>query len=158
MDHQTHGSCHCSLHGLCRIRRNVLEIKKMIRMSPKTFVTAINCMDGRVQEPIINWMKQQYKADYVDMITDPGPIKNLAENTPSSINKSIKNRLDISINKHGSRFIAVIGHYDCAGNPVDKETQITQIKNSMNTIKSWGFPATIIGLWIDQNWTVHKIR
>lgn len=39
------------------------------------FVTAINCMDGRVQEPVIKWMKEKYNATYVDMITEAGPNK-----------------------------------------------------------------------------------
>ena len=34
------------------------------------FVTAINCMDGRVQVPVIEWLKKEYKADDVDMITE----------------------------------------------------------------------------------------
>ncbi len=126
-------------------------------MLHKTFVTAINCMDGRVQEPVISYLKKHCNADYIDMITDPGPIKYLAENTHSAITESIKNRLNTSITKHRSRLVAVIGHYDCAGNPVDKETQLTQINNSINTIQSWGYPIDIIGLWINENWTVHKI-
>jgi hypothetical protein len=92
------------------------------------------------------------------MITEPGPIQYLAENTPTAINESIKNRLNTSITKHGSQLIAVIGHYDCAGNPVDKDTQLTQINNSIKTIKSWGYTATLIGLWIDETWTVHEIK
>jgi hypothetical protein len=43
------------------------------------FVTAINCMGGRVQLPEINWMMQNLSADYVDMITEPGPDKIFAE-------------------------------------------------------------------------------
>jgi carbonic anhydrase len=158
MDHQNYGNPCRSLHGLCRIRCYLLEIKKRIFMSPKTFVTAINCMDGRVQEPIINWMKQQYNADYIDMITEPGPIKDLSDTTPSRINESIQNRLEVSITKHKSRLVAVIGHYDCAGNPVDKKTQLIQINNSIKTIKSWGYIIDIIGLWIDENWMVHEIK
>lgn len=127
-------------------------------MEPKTFVTAINCMDGRVQEPVIDWLKKHFNADYIDMITEPGPIKYLAENTPSAINESIENRLNTSITKHRSRLVAVIGHHDCAGNPVNKETQITQINNSINTIQSWGYTIDIIGLWIDENWIVHEIK
>jgi len=126
-------------------------------MDNKKFVTAINCMDGRVQIPVIEWMKKQYSADYVDMITEPGPNKILAENKPSPILDSIKNRVEISVRKHRSSVCAIFGHFDCAGNPVEKETQIHQIKTAMKTIQSWGFPITVIGLWIDEQWNVHKI-
>ena len=33
----------------------------------------------------------------------------------------IRRAVSISIEKHGSRIIAEVGHYDCAGNPGDRE-------------------------------------
>ena len=122
------------------------------------FVTAINCMDGRVQLPAIEWMMKKYNAKYVDMISEPGPIKILDEDKNSCLVESIKNRIDVSVNKHLSRVIAIIGHYDCAGNPVEKEIQIKQIKNSIKKVSSWNFNAEIIGLWIDENWEVSEIE
>ena len=126
-------------------------------MSEKKFVTAINCMDGRVQLPVIDWMKKQYAADFVDMITEPGPNKILAENKPCDLIESLKKRVEISVIKHASTNIAIVGHFDCAGNPVENETQLNQIKKSVKTIQSWGFNIPVIGLWIDDLWMVHKI-
>lgn len=126
-------------------------------MNKKKFVTAINCMDGRVQLPVIHWMKKEYGAEYVDMITEPGPVKILAENTPNLLVESLRKRTDISVNKHGSTCIAVIGHFDCAGNPVGKEIQLEQIKKSLYTLQTWGFSMKTIGLWVDENWTVQRI-
>ena len=37
------------------------------------FCTVINCMDGRVQLPVIRHMKERFNAEYVDSITEPGP-------------------------------------------------------------------------------------
>ncbi len=126
-------------------------------MMTKKFVTAINCMDGRVQLPVIDWMKKHHAADCVDMITEPGPVKILAENKPRTLIESLRKRVKISVRKHGSTCIAVIGHFDCAGNPVGKETQIEQIKASLKRIQSWGFPIELIGLWVDEHWQVHTI-
>jgi hypothetical protein len=126
-------------------------------MSIKKFVTAINCMDGRVQLPVIDWMKKHTQADFVDMITEPGPNKILAENNQIDLLQSLKKRVEISVLKHASSQIAIIGHFDCAGNPVDKETQLGQIKTSVQIIQSWGFQIPVIGLWVDDHWTVHKI-
>ena len=58
-------------------------------MKDKKFATAINCMDGRVQLPVINYLKDQYKIDYVDMITEPGPIKILSELKDNKLVESI---------------------------------------------------------------------
>jgi len=126
-------------------------------MSSKKFATAINCMDGRVQLPVIDWLKTQFNVDYVDMITEPGPNKILAENKPSWLIESLQRRVKISVDKHQSLGIAVIGHYDCAGNPVEKDQQILQIKTAVKTLQSWGFDLPVIGLWIDDQWTVQRV-
>ena len=41
------------------------------------FAAAINCMDGRIQIAIIRHLKKKYGIKYVDIITEPGPIKYL---------------------------------------------------------------------------------
>ncbi len=126
-------------------------------MSTKKFVTAINCMDGRVQLPIIEWMKAQFSADFVDMITEAGPNKILADNNNIHLIQSLKKRVEISVMKHASFQIAIVGHADCAGNPVDKETQVEQVKIAVRTVQSWGFQTPVVGLWVDDHWAVHKI-
>ncbi len=126
-------------------------------MSNMKFATAINCMDGRVQIPVIEWLKKEYGVSYIDMITEPGPNKILAENKDSAVIESIKRRVEISVNKHASKLIAIVGHYDCAGNPVEKNTQLKQILSAIKTVKLWNFEAQVIGLWVDHNWEVHKV-
>jgi len=121
------------------------------------FVTAVNCMDGRVQTPVIEWLIKHYHADYVDMITEPGPERLLAEGTELHIVDSIKKRVDISVNRHKSKVVAVFGHYDCAGNPADKDMQLKQIITAVKTIKSWDFGVEVIGLQIDQKWQINKV-
>ncbi len=121
------------------------------------FVTAINCMDGRVQLPVIEYMKSRYGVDYVDIVTEPGPNKILAENGYKTTIESIKKRVKISVECHNSKQIAIVGHYDCAGNPEDKETQTTHILSAIKTVKSWGLNVQIIGLWVDENRMVSEI-
>jgi hypothetical protein len=127
-------------------------------MENKSFATAINCMDGRTQLPVTQWLKNEYTVDYVDMITEPGPNKILAENKNISLIESIKTRLEISVKKHHSKIVALVGHFDCAGNPTDERNQWEQIKKSMETMKSWNFNVQIIGLWVDKNWQVNQIK
>lgn len=127
-------------------------------MSHGSFATAINCMDGRTQIPVIEYMKKKYGVDYVDMITEPGPIKILAENKDETMLNSIKRRVEISTIKHGSKHIAIAGHHDCAGNPVEKEMQLKQILKSIKTIRSWGFKGEIVGLWIGEDWKAYEVK
>lgn len=123
----------------------------------KKFVTSINCIDGRTQQPIINYMKSIYNADYVDMVTEAGPNKILAENSNASLIDSIKTRVEVSTEKHNSKVIAIIGHHDCGGNPADEDTQKEQIKASVENVKVWNEKVEVIGLWVDETWTVKKV-
>ena len=122
------------------------------------FATSINCMDGRIQLPIIEYIRKKFNVDHVDIITEPGPNKILAENSDLERINSIKQRVDISVNKHNSQLIAVSGHHDCAGNPEAKDDQIEHIKTAIELINSWGFKAKTIGLWIDDDCKVSEVE
>ncbi len=125
-------------------------------MTKETFATAINCMDGRTQEPIISWAKKTFGVNYVDAITEPGPDKILAEGSDTLV-ESIKNRVMISVNKHGSQNVIMVSHHDCAGNPVPKEEHLDQLKKSVDVISSWELGVKIIGVWIGEDWKVNKL-
>ena len=122
-----------------------------------TFCTSIHCMDGRIQEPIIQYLKKTYPISYVDTITEPGPNKIVAEHSHEFYLASIKTRVDISIQKHGSRLIAISGHHNCAGNPTDEATQKKHIHASIDYLKNQYPNVTVIGLWIDAEWTVTNV-
>lgn len=122
-----------------------------------TFFAAINCMDGRVQLPVIAYLRKRFEVDYVDTITEAGPIRILAQRTDGNKVRSILDRLRISFDRHSSKGIAVVGHHDCAGNPEARDVQISQIKESMSFLRE-EFPNTeIIGLYLDESWQVTDI-
>ncbi len=126
-------------------------------MSTARFATAINCMDGRTQLPAIEWMKREHQVDYVDTITEPGPVRILAAATDAAALESIKRRLSISVTKHGSTRVAVVAHADCAGNPVDKETQLRQLRVAAATVLSWDMGVQLNLLWLGDDWRVERI-
>lgn len=121
------------------------------------FCTSIHCMDGRIQLPIINFLKSKYEASYVDAITEPGPCKLLAENKDNFKINSILERINISVDKHNSNLIAISGHYDCAGNPCSADTQKTQVNTSINFLQTKYPEISIIGLWINSEWEVELL-
>ena len=124
----------------------------------KTFACAINCMDGRVQDAVKKYMQENYGVDYVDMVTEPGPNKILADNFDKPIIENIKKRVEVSTHHHGSKVIAIVGHFGCAGNPTEKEEQILHLKKAEQTLKSLGFKEEIVLLWVDGDWeTIDKI-
>ena len=123
-------------------------------MAKGKFATSVSCMDGRIQIPLINWIKENFSVDYVDTITEPGIDKQVADNTDL---ESIKTKVGISINKHESELIIVSGHYDCAGNPVSNEEHITQIKKGIEVISSWNLGVKVVGVWVDDTWKINTV-
>ena len=123
-------------------------------MAKGKFATSVSCMDGRIQIPLTNWIKENFSVDYVDTITEPGIDKLVAGNTDL---ESIKIKVGISINKHESELIVVSGHYDCAGNPVSNEEHITQIKKGIEVISSWNLGVKVVGVWVDDTWKINTV-
>ena len=124
----------------------------------RKFVTAINCMDGRIQKSVFDYLTTKYRVPYVDMITEPGPNKILADNKDTVAVESIKKRVELSIKKHGSKDIFLIGHEDCSGNPVEMIQQNKDTFKGMETINSMEFDVEVIGLWVSLNGEIKELR
>ena len=120
------------------------------------FATAINCIDGRVQEPVAAWVKAHLNVRYVDTVTEPGADKALSEG-PAEVAESIRRKVGISVSAHHSGAVAVVGHHDCAANPAPKEEHLRQIQAAVAVIAAWGLPVRVIGLWVDERWQVEAV-
>ncbi|MDP6634065.1 MAG: hypothetical protein QGG42_04160 [Phycisphaerae bacterium] len=125
-----------------------------------TFCTAVNCIDGRVQLPVIEFLTDRFGVDYVDMITEPGVNRILAERTDPGGIDSILARIDISVTAHNSSAVAVVGHHDCKGNPVDESQQTIDTLAAVKYLREQCArykDVRVIGLWVDGNGTVSEI-
>lgn len=122
-----------------------------------TYCTVINCLDGRVQLPVIKYLQERFKAEFVDSITEVGPNLILSEGRRNRSTQAILERLSISVEKHNSVGIAVVGHHDCAGNPASKTEQETHLKIAMRFLNQLFESIEIIGLWVDDNWEVQEV-
>jgi len=122
------------------------------------FGTAINCIDGRTQEPVIDFMKQKYGIDGVDMVTFPGVDGVISSSGNLDAITLIQTAVSISIEKHGSRIIAVVGHYDCAGNPGNREHHHAHIGKAVQLVSSWNFDAEIVGLYVNDKRQVEEVN
>lgn len=123
-------------------------------MSAK-FGIAINCIDGRIQIPINQWLKANYNIDNVDTITEHGIVKLFSDS--KGIEK-IKSKVTLSIKQSDSKIILVSAHHDCEGNQIQKDEQISQIKDAVVTIRSWKLAPTVIGIWVNEQFQVELIE
>ncbi len=127
-------------------------------MKSKTdFTCVVTCMDGRIQHPVMEWIKEKTGIPYPDTITEPGPVRAFFENDEKVL-RSIYKRVDISLYKHGAGDIFVVAHHDCAGNPVPKTEQLQHLKKSIETLRQKYPEAKVSGLWVNENWEVEEIQ
>lgn len=122
-----------------------------------SFGTVINCMDGRIQLPVINFLRERFGVDYIDNITAAGPVGVLSSRSDKQAVQSIIDRVDISVNCHKSDKIAVVGHYDCAGVNAEQQEHEKMVADSVEFIRK-KYPRTdVIALWVDSNWKVSEL-
>ncbi|MBT3193438.1 MAG: hypothetical protein HN341_12885 [Verrucomicrobia bacterium] len=121
------------------------------------FCTAINCMDGRTQLTVINFLQKRFGAIDVDMITEPGPNKILAEREDATTVASIQRRIGISLEKHGSKRMAIVGHEDCGGNPSEKPLQFEQLIAARQFLRETYSDIENIALWVDLKGNVEEL-
>ena len=121
------------------------------------FCTAITCMDGRIQIPVIIYLQNRFNSEYVDVITEAAINLVLSKQEESQIIDAVLDRIRISVEVHKSISLAVVGHYDCAKNPASEEIQREHTLDAINFIKARYSNLEIIGLWVDQNWKVKEL-
>jgi len=114
-------------------------------------------MDGRIQLPVNDFLQKRFGAEYVDTITEAGPNLILFEQKEEVIIEAILLRLHISINIHKSVGVAVVGHYDCAKNPLGKDEQTAHTKKAIEFVKKHYNNIEVIGMWVNENWEVVEL-
>jgi hypothetical protein len=125
-------------------------------MAAGTFATTINCIDGRAQRPVSEWIRVHHTIDFVDTVTYPGPEKALTQGLQAVIDM-IRQNVGISVTAHGSGIIAVAAHHDCAGNPVSDDEHKAQVRAACQIIAQWGYPVRVIGLWVNDWWQIEVV-
>jgi len=118
-------------------------------MARHKFATAITCIDGRVQQPVVDWMKLHVNVEYVDLVTEPGPDLVLSEGTTYMIDDIVR-KTRFSVERHASPVVAVCGHHDCAANGADKEKHVEQIEESVRVLLSYDLGVRVLGLWLSE--------
>ena len=124
---------------------------------PPGVCTAINCIDGRVQLPVISYLRARFEVEYVDVVTEAGPAAALCEPTDSATVQSISERVALSIEHHRSQGLAVVAHHDCAGNPAAADRQQEQLRAALPLLRERFPEVPVVALWVDEQWRVREI-
>ena len=117
---------------------------------PETFATVLNCMDGRVQVPVTLYLLDRFGVDHIDTITEAGIVRYLSDETDTPHTESTLHSTLVSLEKHGSRQIAVVAHDDCSGNPIPAEMQQQQIHAAVSPlVKAVRGRGCLVGIELD---------
>ena len=113
------------------------------------FATAITCIDGRVQQPVADWVKLNTNVHYVDLITEPGPDRVLSSESTFVVDEIIR-KVSFSVRHHASAVVALCGHHDCAANAATKEEHLEQILEGVRVLLSYHLNVRVLGLWLNE--------
>lgn len=113
--------------------------------------TCLNCIDGRVQFPVLNWIRRTYNIRFIDVITSAGMDRLLASGEHSEeVFRSI--RISVAVNNSTRVFVAA--HHDCRGNPVSRKAHLSNLAKAIERLKI-GWPTLdVVGLWVNSRWKV----
>lgn len=115
-------------------------------------------MDGRVQEPVIEYGQKAFGAKYPDTITEAGLVGHLEK-----FRESIEAKLKISLEKHHSRGIVIHGHQECAAlDAVDDKTHRNDVLKTAQKVDELVNKAVPVhGVFVTRNnkgvWIAEKV-
>lgn len=117
-------------------------------------VTCLNCMDGRVQLPVLTWIRSNYPVDFVDVITEAGMDGVLAKQDDI---REILRSITVSVELNQSTHLFVVGHHDCRGNPADQATHQAEIQQAVQRLRAAWPKHEVSGLWVNSTWNVELV-
>ena len=103
----------------------------------KKLGVGVFCVDWRLHHRnvnIVEMVRAHLGVDGVDALAIPGPDGVFAPGREMEVG-SLKAWLKLLIEAHGPVAIAFVGHYQCAGNPVDDATHDKDVEATMRWFK-----------------------
>lgn len=115
------------------------------------FAVVLNCIDGRVQQPLLDWVRARYSVDYADVVTEPGIDGLLAHGSPAA-REAVLDKVCVSRLAHLSSYLVVAGHHDCAANPVPRDVHEQQIRTAVGWLRTALPRFDVAGVYLDETW------
>ncbi len=106
----------------------------------ETFATAVCCIDGRAQEPVMAFARGRFGAGFVDMVNKPGAV--------ATADDALRSAVTLSMEAHGSLGIVVSAHSDCAANPVSDETQKEECRVLARELAAEWREVEVVPVWL----------
>lgn len=126
---------------------------------------ALVCADGRLHQGAVHYNDQlarEMGVDVVDVVAVPGP-DGLFKSGRDGEHTATLGWLKLLVTAHHPTTIAIVGHYQCAGNPVDDAEHDGDVVAAARGFKEeLGFPGEVMAfstVWhSDENWSLKKME
>lgn len=116
------------------------------------FAVVLNCIDGRAQQPLLDWVRARYDVDFADVITEPGIDALLAVGS-SAAQEAVLDKVCVSRLAHLSCHLVVAGHHDCAASPVDRAVHEQHLRTCVQRLRAALPRFDVTAVYLDETWT-----
>ena len=120
--------------------------------------TLVNCMNGTVQLPAINFAKQIWKVRWVDVITEVAPEKILSEAKDQETVNRICQNIEASFCGQQTKRLAIVAHSGCDINKAPDDKKKEMLHRAVDFLKDRYEDTDIVGIWIDNKGNASKIE
>jgi hypothetical protein len=130
----------------------------------KKLAIAITCSDWRLHQDGVRYNKQLAEmlgADGVDLVVVPGPDAIYKEEHAEKL-KTVADAAALLAKAHNAGSIAIVGHYKCAGNPVEDQQHDEDTAAAAQTLRATlDFSGPIVAVSTvyhdDSKWSLKEI-
>ena len=120
--------------------------------------TIVNCMDGTIQLPAIDFVKKLWKVNRIDVITEAAPEKILSETKDQKTIERICQNIEASLCDQHTKRLAIVSHSGCEINIVSDKSKKEMLLKAVNYLKARYMDAEVTGIWFDGNIKASKIE
>ena len=120
------------------------------------FAVLLNCIDGRTQQPLLDWVRRELDVTYVDVVTEPGVDAVLARGDDWTV-QALLDKVCVSRLAHGAVALIVAGHHDCAANPGDAAQHASDLTAAVEALREALPELPARGVYVDDSWTVQLL-
>lgn len=117
----------------------------------------MSCIDGRVHLPLITWMRETLSVDFVDLVTHPG-VDGFVVQEPELAARVLRPSIEISVQRHASPVLALVGHHECAANPGSADQHREHLLQGLRVLQTWNLGVKLIALWVNADWQIDVLR
>lgn len=117
------------------------------------FAVLLNCIDGRTQQPLLDWVRRELDVSYVDVVTEPGVDAVLARGDDATV-QVLLDKVCVSRLAHGAVALVVAGHHDCAANPGDAASHAADLTRATTALRQALPELPVRAVYVDSTWSV----